>query len=176
MAPTDILLVIFIALAALALLGQFIVLVGMSRRFRDLSAQVTPWLPQVEQSARALPPLVGELRTMVAETRPRLQTLAANIVEISTLAREQAQRADAIATDLGDRLQLQMVRVDEALSTALASVEMVTTSVRDSILRPVQDVNALFHGLRTGLDFFLRRRASPALHPRPAYQDEEMFI
>lgn len=176
MSPTDILLVIFVALAALALLGQFIVLVGLARRFRDFSGRVTPWLPQVEQSARALAPLIGELRLAVAETRPRLETLTTNIAEISTLARAQAKRADAIASDLGDRLQLQMVRVDEALSLAMASVEMVTNTVRDSILKPVQDVNALFHGLRTGIDFFLRRRPSPALHPRATYQDEEMFI
>ncbi|HXE30165.1 MAG TPA: hypothetical protein VN515_00030 [Terriglobales bacterium] len=164
---TDILLIVFIALAAVALLGQWLAFLGIARKVSALSEAITPLLPAVQQS-------VHELHAIAVETRPKLLTVTSNVAEITTLAREQLQRADAFATDFGQRLELQMVRVDEALGTALASVEQITTSVRDTILRPVQDVNAVFQGVRTGLDFFFRRRPSPSV--RPVYQDEEMFI
>ncbi|MGH9393376.1 MAG: hypothetical protein ACRD1E_04345, partial [Terriglobales bacterium] len=173
---TNILLLVFIAIAAAAMVIQLVVFAGIARRLAALSEKVVPILPQVEQSARALPGLMRDLQAMVGETRPKLQTLAANLAEISTLARDQVRRADAFATDFTERAELQMVRVDEALSVAIASFEQITTSVRDSVLRPVQDAHALFHGLRTGLDFFFRRRSNPALNARPLYQDEEMFI
>ncbi|HUX68819.1 MAG TPA: hypothetical protein VMV31_15140 [Terriglobales bacterium] len=176
MATTDILLIVFIAVAAVALLGQFFLLLGLSRRLGELAAKVTPLLGPLEQSARALPPLVRDVQQMVTETRPRLQTLAASAAEISLIAREQVKRADALATDFSQRLELQVVRMDEAMATAMAAVEQITTGVRDSVLRPVQDVQALVQGLRTGLDFFFRRRPSPVLQPRPTYHDEEMFI
>lgn len=175
MPSTDVLLTVFIALAAVALVGQFVVFVGIARRVRGLTDRLTPLLPQVEQSAKALPGLVRDVQAMVNETKPRLQTVSANLAEISTLARDQARRFDQVTGDLAQRLELQMVRVDEAMATALASFEQVTVSLRQKILRPVQDAHALIQGVRTGLDFFFRRRASPA-EPRPVYQDEEMFI
>lgn len=111
---------------------------------------------------------------MVAETRPKLQVVAANVAEVSALARDQLRRADAFASDFAQRLELQMVRVDDALGSAIASVDEIATTMRQTVLRPVRDANALMAGVRTGLDFFFRRRASPA--PRPVYQDDEMFI
>lgn len=167
LATTDILLIIFIALAAVALLGQWIAMAGIARKLGALSASITPLLPAVQQSVR-------EINAMVSETRPKLQSLSANLAEMSSMVRDQLQRADAFATEFSEKLELQMVRVDEALGTAITSVEQVTTAVRDTVLRPVQDVNAVFQGVRTGLDFFFRRRPSPPA--RPAYQDEEMFI
>ncbi len=176
MPTTDILLIVFIALAAVALLGQWIALLVMSRKVGALADRIAPLLPQVEASARMLPPLVLEVQAMVVETRPKLQAVAANVAEITVLARDQVRRADALATDLGERLELQMVRVDEALTTALANFEQISTTFRQTVLRPVQDVNAIVQGVRTGLDFFFRHRPSPALAPRAVYQDEEMFI
>jgi ABC-type Fe2+-enterobactin transport system substrate-binding protein len=176
MPTTDILLTVFVAIAAIALLGQWIAIRALSRKIGALADRVAPLVPQVEQSVRMLPPLVLEVQAMVAETRPKLQAVAANVAEITVLARDQVRRADALATDLGERLELQLVRVDEAMSTAMANFEQIVNGVRQTVLRPVQDVNAIVHGVRTGLDFFFRRRSSPALGPRAIYQDEEMFI
>ncbi|MGH9475915.1 MAG: hypothetical protein ACRD1C_06245 [Terriglobales bacterium] len=174
MPTTDILLIIFVAVAALALLAQWIVLAMLASRFGKLSERVEPLLPQVERLVSALSPLVKDVQSMVADTRPKLQVVSANLAEMSALARDQLRRADAFASDFAQRLELQMVRVDDAIGSALASVDQVATTLRQTVLKPVRDVHALMTGLRTGLDFFFRRRASPA--PRPVYQDDEMFI
>ncbi|HXR98893.1 MAG TPA: hypothetical protein VN709_13715 [Terriglobales bacterium] len=173
-ATTEALMIVFIALAAIALLGQFIVLLGVMRKVNALSEEVAPLLPLIEQAAKALPGLVRDGQALLAETRPKLQAITTNLADVTARVRDQVQRADQFATQFSEKLELQMVRVDEALGTAIASVEQVTSAVRDTILRPVQDVNAVFQGLRTGLDFFFRRRGSPPR--RPQYQDEEMFI
>jgi len=179
----DILLIVFIGLVALALLGQWAVMIGLARRLRVLGDRVTPLLPKLEQTVAAVGPLVSEAQALLAETRPKLRAVtqdvlevSAQLKEISTTARDGVRRAEVFASDMGQRVELQMVRLDEALGAALASVDQISTTVRDTVLRPVQDAQALFQGVRTGLDFFFRRRPSPA-SPRPsAYQDEEMFI
>jgi hypothetical protein len=160
MSVTDILLVIFIALAAVAMVGQWLAMQGLARRISTLADKVEPLLPQVQ--------------SLITETRPKLDTVATNLAEMTTLARDQMRRADAFATDFGARLELQMVRVDEALGSCLTTVDTIANAVRQTVLRPMQDANALVHGLRTGLDFFFRRRSGPGA--RPVYQDEEMFI
>ncbi|MGH9481615.1 MAG: hypothetical protein ACRD1L_05935, partial [Terriglobales bacterium] len=133
---------------------------------------------QFEESVRSLPALVKEAQQLVAETRPPLQAFSTSVAEIGVIARDQVRRADAFVTEVSERLELQLVRVDEALGATLANVEQITATVRDTVLKPVNDFSALFEGVRTGLDFFFRRRPSPALNPRPnsTYQDEEMFI
>lgn len=174
MPTTDILLVIFIAVAALALLAQWIVLASLANRFSKLSEKVEPLMPQVAQTTAVLGPLLRDVHALVTETRPKLEMISANVAEVSALARDQLRRADAFAGEFAQRLELQMVRVDDALGSALASVDSIATTVRDTVLRPVNDVNALVQGVRTGLDFFFRRRSSPPA--RPVYQDDEMFI
>ncbi|MGH9412973.1 MAG: hypothetical protein ACRD0Y_04455 [Terriglobales bacterium] len=174
MSTTDILLIIFIAVAALALLAQWIVLASLASRFGKLSEKIEPLIPQVAQTAAVLGPLVRDVHAMVSETRPRIEAVSANVAEMSALARDQLRRADAFAGEFAQRLELQMVRVDDALGSALASVDQIASTVRDTVLRPVNDVNAMMQGVRTGLDFFFRRRSGPP--SRPVYQDDEMFI
>lgn len=175
MASASILLLIFVAVVALALLGQLVALLLMARKLSALADSVTPLLPSLDQGARALPGLVRDTHALVTEVRAPLQAAAANLLEISAIARDRVQYADQLAADIGERLELQLVRLDEAVGNAMAGIEQVSNTVRDSLLRPVRDVNALVHGVRTGVDFFFRRRAgTPAA---PAYQeDEEMFI
>ncbi|MGH9468110.1 MAG: hypothetical protein ACRD1Y_12230 [Terriglobales bacterium] len=174
MPTTDILLIIFIAVAALALLAQWIVLAGLANRFQKLSDKLEPVLPHLQQSAANLAPLLRDVHALITDTRPKLDAVAANVAEMSALARDQLRRADAFAGEFAERLELQMVRVDDAIGSALGSVDQIATTVRETILNPVRDVNAVLQGLRTGLDFFFRRRSSPSSHP--VYQDDEMFI
>ncbi|MGH9486532.1 MAG: hypothetical protein ACRD04_02945 [Terriglobales bacterium] len=174
MSTTDILLVIFVAIAAFSMLAQWIVLLVLAGRFKQVSEKIEPLLPQVEQIVAAVGPAVRDAQSMLAQARPKLDIISANVAEMSALARDQLRRADAFTAELGQRLELQMVRVDDALGSALASVDQIASTLRDTVLRPVRDVNALMQGVRTGLDFFFRRRSSPA--PRPACQDDEMFI
>ena len=171
---TNLLLLIFVGVAALALLGQWLTFLTMARRMKALSEAVMPALQPLEQGARALPGLARDAQALLTEVRVPLQKAAANVLEISAITRDRVKAIDKVAGDVSERLELQMVRVDEALTTALASVEQVTAAVRDGVLRPVQDVNALVQGVRTGVDFFFRRRAGTP--GKPAYQDEEMFI
>jgi hypothetical protein len=111
---------------------------------------------------------------MVTETRGRLDTTTSNLAEISGLIRDQVQRADEFVAETSDRLRLQLARAEGIVTGIAERIERTTDSLQRGVLRPMQDVNALFQGVRTGLDFFLRHRPSPA--PRETYQDDEMFI
>ena len=78
MSVTDILLIIFIALAAIAMVGQWLAMQGLARRISTLADKVEPLLPQVQ--------------SLISETRPKIETVAANLAEMTTLARDQLRR------------------------------------------------------------------------------------
>ena len=73
-----------------------------------------------------------------------------------------------------DRLRLQVIRLDQLLSNTVARVEETTELVQHNVLKPIRELSAILAGVRTGLDFLLRRNKSRA--DRPATQEEEMFI
>lgn len=168
------LLIVLIALVALMtaiFVWQTLILYGMARSLKRVGARLENLLAETE---RTLPGLLRDIQTMVTETRGKLEITASNLVEVTSLIRDQAQRADEFVAEVSDRLRLQIVRVESVIAGIADRIDRTTDSLQRGVLRPMQDVNALFQGFRTGLDFFLRRRPSPA--PRETYQDDEMFI
>lgn len=166
-----IVLIVFVALVAGIFLWQTLILYGMSRTLTRVGSRLEGLLTETE---RSLPGLLRDIQAMVTETRGKLEVTTTNLVEITSLIRDQAQRADEFVADISDRLRLQVVRVEEVVTGIVDRVEKTTETIHRGVLRPVHDVTALIQGVRTGLDFFLRRRSSPAR--RESYQDEEMFI
>lgn len=166
-----IVLIVLVALMAGVFLWQTLILYGLARSLTSVGGRLETLLAETE---RTLPGLLRDIQAMVTETRGKLEVTTNNLVEISGLIRDQVQRADEFVAETSDRLRLQIARAESVVSGIADRIERTTDSLQRGVLRPVQDVNALFQGVRTGLDFFLRRRPSPA--PREAYRDDEMFI
>lgn len=173
------LLVIFAGIATAALLLQVVLIIGVARRVATLSASATPVLEELRSKLpdfmRESAAVLSEARAVVRDTRSRLDALAGNIVEITGMARGQVERVDEFLNDLRERVQSQVERADEALTGVMEGFEGISLAVQRTIIKPVNDLNALFRGFRAGIDFFFRRRSSP-VQTRPVYEDEEMFI
>lgn len=163
-------LTVFIAVTAIAVAWQTLILVGLARVLTKLAARSERLLNDVEGR---LPALLNESESLLRDSRAKIEIAGDHMVEISGLARDQMRRADELFGEITDRARLQVARVDQALASAFDRVEETTSMVRNTIVRPIRDAAAIVHGVRTGLDFFLRRRASP---PVLTPQDEEMFI
>lgn len=166
-----IVLIVLIALMAGVFLWQTLILFGLARSLKSVGGRLESLLTETE---RTLPGLLHDIQATVTETRGKLEVTTNNLVEISGLIRDQVQRADEFVAEASDRLRLQIARAESVVSGIADRIERTTDSLQKGVLRPMQDANALFQGVRTGLDFFLRRRPSPA--SRETYQDDEMFI
>lgn len=163
-------LTIFIVITAIAVAWQTIILVSLARVLTRLALRSERVLNEVEGR---LPPLLTESEAILRDSRAKIDIAGTHLIEITGLARDQMRRADELFAEISDRARLQVIRLDQAISTTFEKVEETTEMVQRTVLRPIRDAAAIIHGVRTGLDFFLRRRPSPpALSP----QDEEMFI
>lgn len=172
MNPTLLLvLTVFIAVTAAAVVLQAVILAGLARAVSRLSQRGDKVLTQLETR---LPPMLAESEALLRDSRAKVEIAGQHMVEISGMLRDQMQRADGLLLELTDRARLQIIRVDETLSATLDRVDETATLVQRSIIRPIKDTAAVIRGVRTGLDFFLHRRASPPAVLEP--QDEEMFI
>ena len=83
----------FVIVAAVAIVLQMFILLGMFMAVRQLSKRVNQTLDDVR--SRVLPVLAG-VQALVDEARPHIVNAVANAAEVTNLARNQAQRLDRV--------------------------------------------------------------------------------
>lgn len=164
-------LTIFIAVTAAAVVIQAGILVAMYLAVRQSTARLEALASEVR--TKILP--TAELaQSMLADLRPKVETLVANVSESSTIVRSQLERLDATVKDVIDRARLQIIRADELLGRTLDRVEQTTDLMHKTVVSPVRQVSGVFQGVVAGMEFFFsgKRRERNA---SPIAQDE-MFI
>jgi len=164
------LLTISIAVTSAAVVLQACILVAMYLSMRRSSAHFEAL---AEEMKGKVLPTVESANTMLADIRPKLDTILTNVSDSSTVVREQIQRIDATLSDLVDRSRLQIIRADEMLTRTLNKVEEATDTVQKTVVSPVRQLSGLAHGLGVGIEAFLgkRRKREPVSVPQ-----DEMFI
>ena len=166
--------VLALLVVIIALLGaQTFALLGFLYAFRSFSKRMETLLTLVEGAARNTEPVLQAARELLVDGRENLNLVSKNIVEISQLAKMQVSRLDGLTAEVSDRLRVQIVRVDQLLSNTVARVEETTETVQRNILAPVREISAILVGVRTALDFLLRRNKTRMERATP---EEELFI
>ena len=118
-------------------------------------------------------PVLDSARSLVDEARPKIQEVIARAAEITTSARDQMTRLDALVTETSDCVRLQIERIDVVVGDAVNRVQETTAAVQSTILKPVREVNGVISGVRAALSTLARGNRASVDH---ATQDEEMFI
>jgi hypothetical protein len=102
------------------------------------------------------------------DSQLRISAIMADTSEITRLARGQAMKFDRLVSETTDRIQQQVVRVDQMLSGVMAVVEDGGSLVRRALWSRVNQASAIVKGFRVGLDVFRGRS------PRSSSDDSEM--
>ena len=111
---------------------------------------------------------------MLVEWRPKIDNIASNVSETTTVVRGQVERLDATVTDIVDRTRLQVIRADELLNRTMDRIEETSDVVHRTVVSPVRQLSGIIQGLTAGLEFLLggeRRRRHDVSVPQ-----DEMFI
>jgi ABC-type transporter Mla subunit MlaD len=118
-------------------------------------------------------PVLDSARSMVDDARPKIHEILVRAAEITTSARDQVARLDALVTETSDCVRVQIERIDVVVGDAVNRVQETTAAVQSTILRPVREVNGVISGVRAAMSTLSRRNRASVDH---ATQDEEMFI
>ena len=157
------LLTVFVALITVAILTQAGVLVGLYVMSKRLSEQVDRFMRDTR-----------EMMLPVRSIAENLRIASANIVEIGLAARDQFRRVEAMVTDTGEALSVQIERFDRVSQNVMDRINETAEIVQDSVVRPAREVAAVAKGLTRGFgSFFFGRGRSRVDQAR---QDEELFI
>ncbi|SRR5258708_1561478 len=163
-------LVLFIAVTAVAVLLQTLILAFMFFAMKQTSAKMEAIAGEMKN--KVLP--TAELaHSMITELRPKIETVMDNVSFSSTVLRTQLERIDATLTDIVDRTRLQVIRADEFVTGTMDKIESTREVVERTVVSPVRYISGLAHGVSVGMEaFFGRRRNRNGAN----VQQDEMFI
>ena len=157
------LMTLFVALTAIAVITQAGVLVAIYLLSKRLSQQVERFMSETR-----------EMMMPVRSIAENLRVASANLVEIGVSAREQFRRVEAMVTDTGNALNVQIARFDRVSQQVIERIHETADIVQDSVVRPAREVAAIAKGFSRGFGAFLFRRGRSRVDQ--ARQDEELFI
>jgi|YelNatPaOPRAMG01_1025707.scaffolds.fasta_scaffold25807_2 uncharacterized membrane protein (Fun14 family) len=167
----EIVLTVFVVIAALALVLQGLAMFGLYKIMQRMQGEVANIRSEMSERIN---PLAEALTGIASDAREPLRTITADLAEVTRVLRERAGSVDEVMDDLVDRFRLQVIRVDKTITDVLEKVDKTTTVVQRNIIGPVSEAAALLKGIQAGLDFFLSRRRESRTSDIP--QDEQMFI
>jgi flagellar basal body-associated protein FliL len=159
----DILLVVFVALTAIAVMTQAGVLVAIYMVSKRHSEQMERFMNETRE-------MMAPIKTITEN----LRTASVNIVEIGIAARDQFRRVEGMVNDTSEVLQNQLARLDSATRDVVERVNGTAQVLQESVIRPVREVAAIAKGVGRGLEALFLRRPKPTVDQ--AHQDEELFI
>ena len=157
------LLTIFVALTAIAVILQAGVLIAIYLVTKRTSEQ----LDRFTKDAR-------ELMVPMRSVADNLKTVSEDLIEVGLSAKEQFRRVEAIITDAGQSIQVQIDRFDRVGKNVADRIDETAEAVQDSIISPFRDISAFAKGLTRGVQFFFNRRTRH--NEDPVREDEELFI
>lgn len=166
------LLTISIAVTATAVLIQAGILIAMYLSVRKSTERMEALAAEVKIKVL---PAAETAQSMLQELRPKIEIVAENLSQTTTLVRGQMQRLDATVQDVIDRTRLQVIRADELLTRTMDRVEDTTEAVHKTVISPVRQFSGLVQGVTAGVEFLLggrRRRSREGV----SVPQDEMFI
>ena len=157
---------VFVAVAAIALVIQMAMLIGIYRSSRTLGNNVQRLLPKLEA-------LVETSRTAVEDGRRMIGEVTEKTNDILEVTRRQLARIDELLEDAAARARVQLDRAEIVLDDTMNRAQETVALVHSGIMKPLREIQGVAAGVRTAVEFLMRGRKPDPAH---ATADEEMFI
>jgi uncharacterized membrane protein len=124
-------------------------------------------------------PVISRVELLVGETQPRIVSMVNDASEVVHMARNQAQKVDRVLTEALDRIRIQLLTTDRILTGVLETVEDAGSTVKHTVMGPIQQATAVIRGIKTGIDVlrsFRRPRDGASATTPSEPSDEGLFI
>jgi hypothetical protein len=165
------LLTVFVAVTAVAVVLQMLILAGMYFAMRKMMERTEAL--QVKVNEQALP-LLEKVRGLVDESTPKIQTVIANVAETSEMVKLQAGKIDGLVTEFVGIAHNQAERASGLANRTLERVDHTAAAMQNAVTTPVRHLSGLVEGLLTGIGQLVGGRRER--QRSKAVPKEDMFI
>ncbi len=151
------LLMFFVGMVAVAMLTQAIVFVVAAIVAAKTQKRLLAMVDEVRQKAL---PVIDSTHDVLHELHPKVKIITDNLVETSHVVRAKAEEFDTTFTDVNEKTRAQAARVDDMVSSVLDTTAGIASTLQKGVSIPVREFNGLMHGLKAGIDSFVRGKGS----------------
>ena len=169
----DILLMVFTGVLAVAVVIQTLLFFGIFRAIRRISAGMDGWGRDLLRNAEIISSKVEEGLTILKSTAESLKPITQNLVGTTQIVHNRVVDIDNFLAEATGTARLELARIRDTIQLASNRAEEAIGILRDNVLAPVNEINAIARAIRVGVDVLFRRRRNPS---NASAQDEEMFI
>jgi methyl-accepting chemotaxis protein len=155
--PTQTLLLIFVAVAAISILMQAGFTIAIFIGARKTQKKMLGLADDVR--LHALPAIIAS-RDLIQDITPKLKTITDNLTAMSTTVRAKTEKVGGLVGDVTDRAQAQASRVDNMVKGTLDHLTIAVQAIEHGVQRPVRQVSGILNGLRAGVDVLRRKEPS----------------
>ena len=164
-------LMIFVGLTAVALFGQFIVMLVAYFLVRKNIKTVQDEISEVRSTVM---PMINRSKELLEKVAPKVESVATDVADMAQSAREQTAHIRFTADEVLARVYRQTSRVDNMITNVADGMEHAGTVVADSDTKPVRQVSAILAAAKAFLGVLATGR-------RPDRQadvvaDQDMFV
>jgi uncharacterized protein YoxC len=182
-----VIMAVFVAIAAIALVIQAGMLIGIyvsskavGERVAQLAPKVEALIPKVEALLPKVEALAETSRLALEDGRVSLKEITSRTSEILDRtndildsAKRQVAHVEGVIEDVSLRARVQLDRAEMVMDDAMTRAQDTIAVVHGGIMKPVREINGVAMGLKAALNYFMRGRGP---QPDQATADEEMFI
>ena len=157
---------VFVGLAAIAMLVQMFVMIGLYKATRSAEQRITAILPKVES-------LLSVSQTTIEQGRKQILEITGKTNEILALAHTQVTRVDDVLADASSRARVQLERAEMIIDDTLSRAQQTIGLVHSGVMRPLREIQGVTAGVKAAIGFLSRGSRSSV---NQITHDEEMFI
>jgi len=167
------LLTAFVAITAVAVLLQTLLLAAIYFTMRQRTAEVRRFALEFQ---RRTAPIIENARDLLADATPKVKEITSNLTETSATLKRQATTLGDAAVEMAIRAKNKVVAADDIMTRTLERVEKTTGAVQNSVLLPVRRVNGILQGISVGIGAFLNQKREVREERKRSTNDEGMFV
>ncbi|HEX5431271.1 MAG TPA: hypothetical protein VFW83_04855 [Bryobacteraceae bacterium] len=161
-----IILAVFVAIAAVALVIQAGLLYGVYKSSRAMQEKVERLMPKIDSIA-------DTSLTTLNESRAKINEITQKTSEILDITKKQMTRIEGVIEDAATRARAQLDRAEMVVDDAMTRAQQTVAAVHGGIIRPIREIHGITSGIKAALQHFFRG-GRPS--PDEVTADEEMFI
>jgi hypothetical protein len=169
----DNLLMIFTGILAVAVLVQTIVIVFIQKSISQLNIRMDSLGHDLLRNVEVVSEKVSEGLTAVRSVADDLKPITQKLASTVEIVHHRVKEADAFLAEATSTARLEILRIQDTIHDASRQAQETIDLLRNGILAPLSEINAIARAIRVAVDVLFRRRRAPS---ETSALDEEMFI
>ena len=169
----DTLLMVFTGILAVAVLLQTFLFFGIYRSIRQMTVWMDGMGKDLLRNVEVISAKVDEGLTTIKGVAEGFKPIKEKLADTTDIIHRRVTELDIFLGEATDTARLEILRIQDTIRTASNRTQETIEILRNSILAPLNEINAITRAIRVGFDVLFHRRRNLS---DSSAQDEEMFI